>query len=133
MSIDFDLVWAAIAGAGTVLGTIVAAERYVSAKFKGAVVGILRELEYDRQLRHLQRELKEQATLLSKLQDVDVELQGTIDQRFKELDAKINRVFGVLNAQKIAQVRLENTTRLLGTNILGEASISALLMNDTNG
>ena len=129
MQIDVGLIFAAIAGAGTVLATIAAAEKYISSKFKGAVVGILRNLEYDRKLRHLEADLQTLRTALAKLQDADVSLEVRIYSRCKDLDKKINRAYGVLNAQKIAHARLESAARVLGSRIQGDGSISAILMD----
>ena len=132
MQIDLGLVFAVLGGAGTVLGTIAASEKYISSKFKGAVIGILRELEYDREIRHIKRQLAEVEQLMVRIQDAAVDEQLKIGDKIHRVDAKTVQAFAAINDLKIRQAKLESAARVLGAKFKGDASITAILMNETS-
>ena len=132
MTIDTNFLLAAIGGAGTVLGTIVATEKYVSSKFKGAVVGILRELEYDREIRHIKRDLQQLQSLVVRLQDKDLEVEAQVADKLHRTNAKVTQTFAAINEIRVQQARLDSAARLIGAKVMDSGSITAILADKTH-
>ena len=133
MQIDLGLIFAAIAGAGTVLGTIAATERYVSSKFRGAVESILKGHEYDRQFRHLERTVGGLSSAISNAQTQQLDLEERLTERIERINAKTSQCFTAVNEARIRHEKLETAARVLGATIKGNASITAILADRTDG
>ena len=128
---DLNIVVAVFAGIGTVLGTFVAAEKYLSSKFIKAVKSTLSELEIDRQLRHIKRDYQSLATVVDRLQHEFTDLGLREESEREKLQNELDRVWASLNALKIKHAKLESAARVLGAELKGKSSISAILQMET--
>ena len=133
MQIELDIVWAVIAGGGTVLGTIVMAEKYFASKFKGAVDVVIQSYEFERKIRHTNRALTELSGTVSRIQEQMTDLESRLDDKIYREGAKMQQAFNAINAMRLRHEKLETAARVMGSKLVGDPSITAILAERSEG
>ena len=133
MQIDLGLIFAAIAGAGTLVGAIAGLEQYLGGKTQGLIDRRIDAREYDRQLRHLERQLGDLSSAIARVQDQEMDLETRLSEKIERGNAKTSQCFTRMNEMRIRHEKLETAARVLGATIKGDASITAILAERTDG